>query len=144
LFESSASDCYPEGEIAGPICGMHWPNMLGADPGKNEEVVDRWVEFLKPYDDRLDRMLSRNTRECWTQLMYHIHTEITEKHGSLHFDFSRLQDLGSLEIDNTFTVKVRAPETAVFETAGGELIATEWKENAGYQILRIRAVHGYR
>jgi len=61
----------PSGHVAGPICGLHWPNLLHQDPSRSAEVVDRWVNLLTPYDSMPDRTLSGNTRDCWTQLAHH-------------------------------------------------------------------------
>lgn len=96
----------PQSELQGPICGMHWPNILHIDPSRNVEVVDRWVAFLKKQAAKPDRMLSRNTAESFSQLVYHELTSVTIQDGFLHFDFSRVDAVGSVGLLDCFHVKI--------------------------------------
>ena len=55
---------------------MHWPNILHADPTRNDEIVDSWVRVLKPLNATFDRLLSPNTEAFLAQLVHHTVTRV--------------------------------------------------------------------
>ncbi len=113
----------PDFEVVGPVVGTHWPNILHVDPAHNDEVVDRWVAMLKPYDDRLDTMLAPDTATCWTQLVYHRKLKLTHRDDGCDLDFRQVDALPSCEMLDTFYLKTDAP-TATLTCHGVDLIAT--------------------
>ena len=117
-----AIDAAPSGEIAGPICGLHWPNILHHDPARNDETVNRWVEFLQTYGRRFDRVLSRNTRDCWTQLVHHVLTRIDRRGGSVELDFAAVDALPARHLADELTVKVRAAQPIALEARGVAIV----------------------
>lgn len=76
----------PEGEVTGPVCGLHWPGLLHPDPARNGEAVEGWVRLLAPYDDRPDRMLAPDTARWLSQLRHHLGTRVTHVAGGARLD----------------------------------------------------------
>ena len=69
--------------IPGPILGIHWTNLLHEDPGKNDQVIDKWVAHLKRLGTSHDVSLARNTQEAWTQFYYHSFYDVFEEESGL-------------------------------------------------------------
>jgi len=102
----------PEGELEGPICGMHWPNFLHPDPRRNEETVRSWVEFLKPYNDRVDRMLAPDTATFATQLAHRSFTAMAMEKNAVSFDFSAFNRLPKGSFNDSFYLKLLTARNA--------------------------------
>jgi hypothetical protein len=105
----------PDGEFNGPTCGLHWPNILHPDPDRNGEIVDGWVEFLKPYNEKLDSLLARDSEEFCHQLVHHGCTtlEITDNHIKL--DLSKNDKLQSPIGQKDLILKIESPTELLFE-----------------------------
>jgi hypothetical protein len=105
----------PEGEIKGPTCGLHWPNLLHPDPKRNGEIVQSWRDFLKPYNEKAGTLLARNSEVFCHQLVHHRCTtlKVTNKH--IKFDFSDTDKLGSTLGQNDFVLKIESQVELVFE-----------------------------
>ncbi len=130
----------PAGEIAGPICGMHWPNLLHPDPARNGEVVARWVALLRPYDTRFDRLLAPDTASGFTQLVYHRWASLGTDAGGLTLDFARVDAAGAAGLRDTFWLKVRAGAAARFRADG--LTILDARHEATHWRLHLRRVPG--
>ena len=126
-----AIDCHPEGDFADPILGLHWPNILHTDPSRNEEVVDRWVAWLKPFGQRFDRMLAPDTKTCWTQVGHVRLVDLCCVDGRVTLDFKRFEAMSSY-LGRKLTIKLRvaADSKAVakasvsdFHVTGGKVLA---------------------
>lgn len=52
------------------ICGIHWPNLLRADPAENGQAVARWTAWLRRVGDQPGQVLAANARECFAQTVY--------------------------------------------------------------------------
>jgi len=130
-----ALDASPDDEIAGPILGLHWPNVLHEDPARNEEVVERWVAFLEKLNRSPDRMPARNTRECWTQLAYRVCTEMKSSEDGLEMDFARLDRLAPKHLDTAFTMKISTDRDLRFRATG---IQVESATRDAVDILAVR------
>ncbi|MBO7748352.1 hypothetical protein I8J29_29620 [Paenibacillus sp. MWE-103] len=115
----------PRGEIEGPVCGMHWPNVLHPDPEKNGDVVRRWVDLLEPYRQRFDTMLAANTAEGFSQLIYRWGVALREEPSGCVLDFSGLSGCRPPGLLDYFTIKVKrdkhivssSSEISLFENA---------------------------
>ena len=125
-----------------PIYGLHWPNLLHPDPARNLEIVDRWADFLRGYNHRLDSMLAPDTPACWTQFAYNALSEIAAVQDGLEIDITRVQALPSAPLLDWFTVKVNAPETVRWKVDGGVLLSAEFDTQAGHHILRLKPEDG--
>jgi hypothetical protein len=76
----------PERPFDGPVCAMHWPNMLHIDPSRNAEIVDGWVKMLQGVDREVDRMLSPNTEAFCAQLIHHGVTRLAVQGDTIDID----------------------------------------------------------
>ncbi len=130
----------PAGEIDGPICGMHWPNILHADPEKNETVVKEWINFVKPYDKRFDRILSRDTESCWSQLAYHSCVDSTQKNNRIIFNLKRLRKLNIEKLQSTFTVKIQAKKDCLFRSDDLEILDVKDDSDLNYKTVTLRVL----
>lgn len=114
LLEWDVIGTGPQGVLSGPICGMHWPNFLHQDPARNEEIVMAWVEFLRPYDSRQDRMLARDTAQFARQLAHHECTQVALNDSALLLDFNSLNRLPQGQLTGSFVIKVSSPVAVHF------------------------------
>lgn len=71
-----------------PILGMHWPHVLHAEPGRNLEVVDRWVRALGAWGKRFGNWLSPHTESCNVQLLHHTRSRVTVSGAKITLDGS--------------------------------------------------------
>ena len=87
-------DLFPWNQLApvpqhpphGPVCSMHWANLLHADPARNAEIVDGWVRVLRPLADQFDRLLAPNTEAFLAQLVHHTVTRVRVVDDELEVD----------------------------------------------------------
>lgn len=134
-YRFNTMDPRPDFPVKGAIVGTHWPNILHPDPARNGEVVDRWVNMLKPYNDRLDTMLAADTASCWTQLVYHRKTKLTPRDDGCDLDFADVDALPACAMLDTFTLKTDAPRDGLI-CRGVDLVA------AGGHRLQLRRQPG--
>lgn len=128
--------------VDGPVCGLHWPNLLHADPTRNGEVVAQWVAFLHRIGTRFDRLLARDTRTGWTQLAYCELTRCVQQPGTLEMDFTAVDALGRAALAKQFTIKVRAAPTARFTAQGVALAGANWQVDQRCHVLRVQRQPG--
>lgn len=93
------------GDITGPVCGIHWPNVLHQDPARNPETVEAWVKFLEGQDIRFDSMLARNTAESFSQTVYNWGVSISVSERNVIFDFSKIIKLNAQGLLDYFYIK---------------------------------------
>jgi len=115
----------PSGALNGPICGMHWPNLLHADPARNLDIVEKWIAFLQPYDERIDTTLAANTNAFRAQLAHHTCTRLTIDGNSLLFDFTETARLPEHLVDGDFLLKFDGIVQAPITTEGLDLRGSE-------------------
>ena len=106
----------PDGVLKGPTCGMHWPNLLHEDPKRNSEIVDGWVKFLKPYNDKPETLLAANSSVFRNQLIHHTCTKVEIRESDLRFDFMATDKLKDHLSDNQFTIKISCDEKLKFSS----------------------------
>ncbi len=140
----------PSAELTGPTCGMHWPNMLHPTPERNSEVVGRWVNYLKPYNEKPDMMLAPESEAFQHQLLHHTLTKAQVIRNSIELDFTETDKLPGLAGRKDFTLKVltEKPQQFVAEAViikaqslqeGSDLLYTLTLERkAGVLKARIR------
>ncbi|HOZ46841.1 MAG TPA: hypothetical protein PK468_09535 [Candidatus Hydrogenedentes bacterium] len=96
----------PKGEIHGPICGMHWPNLLHPDPERNTEIVDAWTRLLRPYDSRPDTLLACDSTAFRAQLVHHTCTHLDVRKNVVRADFSTCRSIPDGLVHAPFAVHV--------------------------------------
>ena len=106
----------PTRQPDGPICGMHWPNVLHDDPARNGETVDAWVSVIRECGRRADRALSRDTTAFCTQLAHHVCTTCEATTDGISLDFSEYAKLPQDGFEDTFVIKLTANEELAFSS----------------------------
>ncbi|MCR2822859.1 hypothetical protein [Lederbergia panacisoli] len=128
------------GKITGPICGMHWPNLLHSDPERNGEVVSRWVKLLEPHQNQFDTMLAANTAEGFSQVVYHSEVSFKADSSGCYLDFSKLSGLKSKPpgLLNYFTIKVKNNVRIVSASKEIELVENGQLSTKEYKTLVVK------
>lgn len=133
----------PNGDLAGPICGMHWPNVLHEDPSRNGEVVERWVALLAPYNQRPDRMLSRNTAEAFTQLLVCRCGVVRVAGDRLELDLSALGNYEAPGLLPSFYLKLSGARERALVAVGCDVLSRAPVTGApGQELLHLRRQAG--
>ena len=124
----------PSGSLAGPTCGLHWPNLLHPDPDRNPEIVAGWVALLAPFDDRADTMLAPDSVAFQHQLAHHVCTRVTHAGDAIDLDFRGTDRLPAPLGAGELTLKVRSVAALDFTSDAVE-IATSESRPGGDEIL---------
>ncbi len=106
----------PKAELKGPTCGMHWPNMLHPDPERNNEVVQRWIEYLKPYNEKYDTILAPDSVYLQKQLAHHSLTGVKILKNSIELDFTETDKLPSSFGKAELTIKIITEKASKFQS----------------------------
>ncbi len=114
----------PSGEIKGPTCGMHWPNLLHEDPDRNPEIVEGWVNLLAPYKDKPDTMLAENSFFFQKQLLHHQVTKINTEDRAIKIDFSETDKTPKLLNPDELVIKVDSPAKLDFHSDTVKIVST--------------------
>ena len=118
----------PSKELSGPTCGMHWPNLLHPDPGRNREVVQIWVDYLKPYHRRPDKMLAPESVAFQHQLMHHTLTNVQIEGNSIILDFTKTDKVDVPVGKGGFTLKLRTKMPSLkFKSEGIKIISQTFR-----------------
>lgn len=111
----------PTGELSGPICGMHWPNLLHPDPSRNEEIVSGWVQWLQRHGNRYDRILAPDTAFFASQLLHHYTTQCRVSQTDITLDFSQHFQLPQHPVVDGILVKVQSSQPLHFSSSQAHL-----------------------
>lgn len=90
----------------GPICGIHWANILHSDAEQNMNTVELWAEKINSYGQMFDRIIAKDTFDCWTQLVYHCLADIHFVDNTMFFDFSKIKKMGIPFLNDSFHIKL--------------------------------------
>lgn len=104
----------PSSLLTGPTCGMHWPNMLHPSPERNREALLKWVNYLKPYDEKPDMMLAPDSEAFQYQLKHHALTRVNFIRNSVELDFTETDNWPDQSEKNLFTIKILTDEPCRF------------------------------
>jgi hypothetical protein len=104
----------PAGQLRGPTCGMHWPNLLHPDPERNAEVVDGWVRFLQPFQSAMATLLAADSESFRTQLVHHVCTQLTTTDDGIRLDFAKVDSLPRPPSQPALFLKVRSSRLLSF------------------------------
>lgn len=135
----------PSKELTGPTCGMHWPNMLHPDPLRNGEVVQKWIDYLKPYNERPDMMLAPDSLFFQHQLVHHILTKTAVNGNVVELDFSAVDELPSPIGQQELIMKIVTAMPARFGSADIRIRLQELQKEKEYiYILKLTRKRGRR
>ena len=111
----------PEGSLSGPICGMHWPNILHLDSHRNYEVVDRWVAFLEPYGKRTNTQLATDTSAFCTQLVHHQYGKVKVEGAAVRVETAHVPVSSDDWLDPFAAVRIQTHMPVRFASKGLEI-----------------------
>jgi hypothetical protein len=133
----------PSAELTGPTCGMHWPNMLHPDPARNSEIVEKWVNYLKPYNEEPDMMLAPDSVAFQHQLAHHTLTMAQIKRNSIELDFTETDKLPENIGNRELTLKILS-ETALRFKSEEVIIKSQFpvKEHEFRYVLNLERIPG--
>lgn len=106
----------PRGELTGPTCGLHWPNLLHEDPNRNSEIVDGWVKLLKPYNDKAETLLAKNSSSFRNQLVHHVCTKVQLRENEIDIDFLETNKLNDQLQNHQLIIKVESERKLTFSS----------------------------
>jgi hypothetical protein len=116
---------HPKGELQGPTCGMHWPNLLHENPERNSEIVDGWVAFLEPYNEGIETILAKDSLHFQKQLVHHVSTRLSLTGKQIEIDFSETNKLGTDKGMDDLTIKFMSLEEKVFHSEDIHIVSQE-------------------
>ncbi|MDD4144422.1 MAG: hypothetical protein PHN68_07295 [Prolixibacteraceae bacterium] len=125
----------PSKELTGPTCGMHWPNMLHPDPLRNSEVVKKWIDYLRPFNDKQNMMLAPDSVYFQHQLAHHTLTKINLKGNIIELDFSATDNLPANIGRKEFTVKIITCKPVKLKPAGIKILSRELKKGKEFMYV---------
>jgi hypothetical protein len=131
LFDWNIIGPLPIGELPGPTCGMHWPNLLHADPARNSEIVAGWVAFLAPYAERADTLLAPDPTAFQHQLVHQVCTRINIAGEQIELDFEQVDRLPGRIGKNELTLKVESPSALHFKSDNITVASESWQRRDG-------------
>lgn len=106
----------PRGRITGPTCGLHWPNLLHPDPNRNSEIVEAWVKLLRPYNDKLETLLAKNSLTFRNQLVHHVCTKAQIREDKINIDFAETNKLNDQLTTNQLIIKIKSEKKLKFSS----------------------------
>jgi len=106
----------PSGILTGPTCGLHWPNLLHEDPLRNSEIVDAWVNLLKPYNDKAETLLAENSSSFRNQLVQHVCTKVHILEDKIEIDFLETNKLNDQLNNKQLTIKIESGRAMTFSS----------------------------
>jgi len=116
LFDWDIFGGKPSGVLSGPTCGLHWPNLLHQNPQRNSEIVDAWVKFLKPYNDKPGTLLAKDSSSFINQLLHHVSTKVQIHGPNIEIDFRETDKLPEQFSNNQITIKVASGKRLTFSS----------------------------
>jgi hypothetical protein len=129
----------PESEIKGPTIGMHWPNMLHPNPERNGEIVERWIKYLRPCNNRADMMLAPDSVSFRNQLVHNQLTTILLKEKSFELNLTGTDNLHSDTGKKEIIIRVLADRPFMFRSESASIISQTVRKNDDGHLHTITA-----
>jgi hypothetical protein len=129
----------PKGVITGPVCGMHWPNLLNADPKRNSESVNEWVKLLKPYNESAETMLATDSEQFRVQLAHFGCTAVKTEENAIEFDFVNTDSLPVSYFEDEFFIKVKSASRLTFQSNDMKILTeSSFSDNSYSYQLKLK------
>lgn len=128
----------PKAGIEGPTIGMHWPNMLHPDPERNNEIVQKWINYLKPVNEKPGMILATDSVNFRNQLIHNQLTKISLKEGTVEVDFKETDNLPERAGQNGITIKIQSNGHLNFKSETLRIRSESFIENNGF-LYTVRA-----
>jgi hypothetical protein len=129
----------PVRELKGPTCGMHWPNLLHPDPARNYEVVEKWINFLRPYNDRPDMLLAPDSEFFQHQLAHSAATKTTVIRNVIDIDFKETDKFPEPFGKNELIIRIQSDFPLKFRSKNIEIVSEALKKGDDFlYTLKLR------
>lgn len=133
----------PSAELTGLTCGMHWPNMLHPDPERNPEIVARWADYLKPYNEKQDMMLAPDSVAFQHQLAHHTLTLVKQESNSIELDFTETDKLPGNIGKGELTIKIDSDKPQQFRSEDVEIKSQSLQKGSEFlYVLNLKRLAG--
>ncbi|MFO8085969.1 MAG: hypothetical protein R6U27_16800 [Desulfobacterales bacterium] len=120
--------CDPAFSFDGPILTLHWPNLLHHDPGKNLQVVDRWVQFIKRGAEKKNFIFAPDIKTCLTQYFYKMFSKIKKAHKGFVIDLSWRKNIPPNILGNSFWLRINKSSSIELQIFGAQPAVTQKKQ----------------
>jgi len=127
----------PTGELKGPTCGLHWPNLLHEDPERNLEIVEGWVKFLEPYNDKLETMLAVNSTAFQNQLAHQTCTKLELADKTIKINFNEFDKQVKFDGNDELTLKIKSASEMQFLTDNVEILSEKLQREADHFLYTV-------
>jgi hypothetical protein len=128
----------PKRPVRGPTCGMHWPNVLHADPQRNSESVENWVRFLRPYNDRVDAMLAPDSLFFRNQLVHSVCTPLTVADRTIRLDFTKVDGMPGTLGRQGLTLRLKSLGPVQLASTSIKIASEKAEQKEGFLLSTIR------
>ena len=123
LLDWNTISTIPQGDIKGSTSGMHWANILHENPERNSEIVDGWVEVLKPYNEKQETMLAKDSMQFQKQIVHHVGTKVEQTNDTIKLDFSETNNMETIINNDKLVVKVSSEKELKFYSYNIEIVS---------------------
>ena len=127
----------PSGEITGSTCGLHWPNLLHEDPERNSEIVEAWVKLLRPYNDKVESMLARDSSAFTDQLVHNVCSKVQLQDAKIDINFMETNKLKDQLNSNQLTLKMESERKLKFSSKDLRLSDYKMSETNGNYLYTL-------
>lgn len=133
----------PAAKIEGPTIGMHWPNLLHPDPGRNNEIVGRWIKYLQPVEHTPDMMLAPDSTVFRNQLLHNQLTKVSLKGNIADLDFSEKDRVAGKMMKDEFFIKFTSYARLKFKSETLNIKSSNIPGNGYLYVIKAER-QGYR
>jgi len=102
-------------EPVGGILGIHWPNFLHDDPGRNRESAQSLIRYVRRCCAEYGTTAAYDMKATATQYIYRKYADVTQDGNTVSLDLSRVPK--SDVIGDSFFVSAKSPLAAIDGTA---------------------------
>ena len=87
------------------VFGLHWPNVLHRDSNRNDEVVDRWISYIRRCGEKFTTFIAPDLKSAAHQLLCLSYAETHINDNIITVDLTRLPHINEFYINTKFKPK---------------------------------------
>jgi hypothetical protein len=112
----------PVWDFVNPVLPLHWSNLLHPDPAQNNEVIDRWANFLLAATTGPDCIAAGDIDSCWQQTAVAQLATLQTNNRELLIDLHRVPDHISCRCQ-TFFLKIQDAPPGSIQCRGARIVS---------------------
>lgn len=135
-------DIFPADPVSGhkgPTYGLHWPNMLHPDPSRNSEIVERWINYFKMYNEKPDFILASDSVELQQQLVHRQLTKAVLKGNFIEFNFDDTDRLPGTIGKSSVYIKILSDKPLAFKARNLRIISESLAMKEAYYQYTLKS-----